>query len=216
MLYTHSTCRYIANLIDLCTHVCSLLAYISFQGFSPPLSCTPTDYVYKGEVCKDTLLALKQCIFNQPPDNSEDVRINISTATDVLISERLSTIGVQYLQTLNPSQECVAELVPFLCQYLFTPCDERGVAYYPSSEDCVYIRDQVCAREWEEITRIPTVAEYLPNCESLPDDSLCNIGKLYVHMCIHSIKLISVKKHAVIVSTKGVYTTGMVYMHVGL
>ena len=148
------------------------------NGVNPQLSCTPTEYVYTGEVCKDTLLALKQCIFNQPPDNSEDVRINISTAIDSEMSEQLTTIGVQYLQTLNPSQECVAELVPFLCQYLFTPCDERGVAYYPSSEDCVYIRDQVCAREWEEIPN-----DYLPNCESLPVDSLCNIGKLFIYTC---------------------------------
>ena len=144
------------------------------NGSDPRPSCTPTKYT--GEICKSTFLGLQHCILNQ----SIGGNINIS-AVNQHILEQMIMFGVGIH---NLSQECKAVLIPFLCQYLLTPCDERGIAYYPSLEDCVYIRDQVCAVVWDKVVRIP---DQLPSCESLPVESVCKPGELLgaIHLHCH-------------------------------
>ena len=63
------------------------------------------------------------------------------------------------------SEECTNVVLHFVCQYVYPPCDGNGSALTITNEQCVNIRDEVCAQEW----RIILNTEYrtlLPDCEA--------------------------------------------------
>jgi len=62
------------------------------------------------------------------------------------------------------SDECSATVLPFLCQYVYPPCDGNGSAQFITKEQCINIRDEVCASEWS-IAISTKLGSLLPTCE---------------------------------------------------
>ena len=63
------------------------------------------------------------------------------------------------------SEECSAAVFPFLCQYVYPPCDSNGSTHFITQEQCINIRDDLCEAEW----RIAMTIEHgnlLPVCET--------------------------------------------------
>jgi len=54
--------------------------------------------------------------------------------------------------------------LPFLCQYVYPPCDGNGSAKFITQEQCINIRDEVCALEWS-IAINTELGNLLPICE---------------------------------------------------
>ena len=77
----------------------------------------------------------------------------------------------EYLAFITKS--CREVVLPFLCQYIFPPCDvNSGGVNYISKTQCTSIRDAVCSVEWNLITRtFSSAASLLPNCENFNDDN---------------------------------------------
>ena len=87
---------------------------------------------------------------------------------------------------ISPSPECRAAVEPFLCLYLFGLCDSSGVAYGPSSEECVFISTDVCASEWSQANSllIQVGRSPLPECTSFPSTATDISGKLAVSQAV--------------------------------
>ena len=80
------------------------------------------------------------------------------------------------LQTYSSviSKECLAAVIPFLCQYVYPPCDGNGSAQFITQEQCINARDGVCKAEWRIAMPIAltTGQEYLlPVCETFSNDA---------------------------------------------
>jgi len=66
------------------------------------------------------------------------------------------------------SEKCIDAVLPFVCQYVYPPCDGNGSVLSITNEQCLNVRDEVCAQEW----RIVMNTEYrtlLPDCEMKND-----------------------------------------------
>ena len=62
------------------------------------------------------------------------------------------------------SKECLVAVMPFLCQYVYPPCDGNGSAQFITQEQCVSIRDGVCKSEWS-FAKATIYGYLLPTCE---------------------------------------------------
>ena len=62
------------------------------------------------------------------------------------------------------SEKCSAAVMPFICQYVYPPCDIDGSPLLVTQKQCIYIRDDVCAKEWR-IAMTMTQGSLLPVCE---------------------------------------------------
>ena len=82
---------------------------------------------------------------------------------------------VNGLSFLNPSQQCKEAIIPFLCISIFNLCDSSNTLHTITREDCLYIRDDVCARVWHTAVNF-LGADVLPVCEDLPDITIECIG----------------------------------------
>ena len=60
--------------------------------------------------------------------------------------------------------------MPFLCQYVYPPCDGNGSIQFITQEQCVNIRNKVCKREWR-IAMITKHRNLLPVCEIFGTDN---------------------------------------------
>ena len=69
------------------------------------------------------------------------------------------------------SQQCQDAALPFLCQYIFPPCDvSDGNVDFIGRTQCINIRDAICSFEWNFVLKTPS-ASLLPNCENFNDDN---------------------------------------------
>ena len=68
------------------------------------------------------------------------------------------------------SKECLAVVMPFLCQYVYPPCDGNGSAQFITEEQCINIRDDVCKTEWK-IAMATEQRNLLPVCETFGADN---------------------------------------------
>ena len=68
------------------------------------------------------------------------------------------------------SEECSAAIMPFLCQFVYPPCDGNGSRQFITQEQCVNIRDEVCEREWR-LAMITDQRNLLPVCETFGSDN---------------------------------------------
>jgi hypothetical protein len=69
---------------------------------------------------------------------------------------------------LSPSEQCVEALVPFACLFVFQLCDSKGHLHTVLRKDCLELRDDICAAEWNQaVTFLGN--EILPVCEDLPN-----------------------------------------------
>ena len=72
--------------------------------------------------------------------------------------------------TQYASKPCQDIALPFLCQYIFPPCNvSSGDVNYINQAGCVDVRDGVCSFEWNVVMNTPS-ASLLPNCEHFDDD----------------------------------------------
>ena len=75
----------------------------------------------------------------------------------------------------NVSEECSADLLPFICQYVYPPCDGDGSPLLVTEEQCVNIRDDVCANEWK-IAMTTELKPLLPVCEEFREGDNSGAG----------------------------------------
>ena len=68
------------------------------------------------------------------------------------------------------SEECLAAVMPFLCQYVYPPCDGNGSRQFITQEQCVDIRDEVCEIEWR-LAMNTQQGNLLPVCETFSTDN---------------------------------------------
>ena len=73
--------------------------------------------------------------------------------------------------TVYASEQCQDAALPFLCQYIFPPCDvsDDNVDFIGRTQ-CINIRDAICSFEWSVVMATPS-ASLLPNCENFNDDN---------------------------------------------
>ena len=68
------------------------------------------------------------------------------------------------------SSQCRDAVLPFLCQYVFPPCDIiSGNVNFISKTECTNIRDVVCSFEWNVVIKTPS-GSLLPNCENFDEN----------------------------------------------
>lgn len=78
----------------------------------------------------------------------------------------------QYLPLITKS--CRDVVLPFLCQYMFPPCNASSDdVNFISKAQCTNIRDSVCFTEWNLVANLRTsssVVSLLPNCENFGNE----------------------------------------------
>ena len=73
--------------------------------------------------------------------------------------------------TVYASKQCRDAALPFICQYIFPPCNvsDDNVDFIGQTQ-CINIRDAVCSSEWHFImTKYTSLASLLPKCENFND-----------------------------------------------
>lgn len=69
------------------------------------------------------------------------------------------------------SETCQDAALPFLCQYIFPPCDiSNGDVSFINQIECINIRDMVCPAEWNFVRISSALNSLLPNCEIFDDN----------------------------------------------
>ena len=136
-------------------------------------SCTAE--LYRGQICRGTLLARQSCLGNSSTGNNYTGEVYIPVRGDQDVREQLASQLLLGLQSLPANSRCQRTLVvPFLCSFLFRLCDSNGELYLPSSEECRVVTEDLCQSEFQlAMALIANNANLqLPQCESLPDTSL--------------------------------------------
>ena len=131
---------------------------------------------YSGLVCREVFSSLQTCFSGEmsPPP-----ALNIPSLIDQEAGERDAMKLVNGLSFLNSSPQCREAIMPFLCLYIFTLCDSSNNLRTTLREDCLELRDNICAEEWSQAVGFlgPGV---LPLCEDLPDITDECIGKFLI------------------------------------
>lgn len=95
----------------------------------------------------------------------------LSTTFNSAITEEQLLMFFTILKSFSTliSKECASAVLPFLCQYVYPPCDDDGSVHFLTQEQCVNIRDQVCVSEWR-IAMATELGLLLPVCEVIGND----------------------------------------------
>ena len=125
--------------------------------------CSPE--IYTGTVCRSELQSLQSCI----PDLYNSTEVYVSSNGRQSELERQLTTLLGGLKLIKPSLACQSAVVPFICFYYFSLCDD-GELYLPSSEDCITIASETCAVELQMAVSI-LGRESLPQCDLLSASS---------------------------------------------
>jgi hypothetical protein len=132
--------------------------------FNTSSSCLQVEF-YTGDICEEPLTMLQTCfsgVTTPPP------ALDIPSTVDQETGERNALNLVNGLPLLNPSPQCREAIIPFLCLYTFTLCDSSNNLHTILREDCLELRDDICAEEW--IQAVGFLGNgVLPVCEDLPD-----------------------------------------------
>ena len=101
---------------------------------------------------------------SQLVDETSLLTIKLKGVSDHEINKFVRTIKQH---ALKPCQDAA---LPFLCQYIFPPCNvSSGDVNYISQAECINVRDAVCSFEWNYVMNTPS-ASLLPNCENFDDN----------------------------------------------
>ena len=97
---------------------------------------------------------------------------NLTVITNSAIEEQQLSTFFHILKSLSSliSEECLMAVTPFLCQYVYPPCDGNENVKLITQEQCINIRDQVCVSEWK-IAMGTKLRSFLPNCEAMDTDN---------------------------------------------
>ena len=120
---------------------------------------------YSGEVCRDELTSLQKCFFGA---TTPSPALNIPTSISQDSSEEQAMSLANGLSLLNPTEECIEAIVPFLCLALFPLCDHDNNLRTISREDCLSLRDEICVDPWRMAVQF-LGSGVLPICEDLAD-----------------------------------------------
>ena len=103
----------------------------------------------------------------QATNNSLTVIVN-----SAITEQQLSTLFSYALEDFSSliSVECSVTVIPFICQYVYPPCDSNGSANFITKEQCINIRDEVCISEWRFLMATRFVS-LLPICEVINSDN---------------------------------------------
>jgi hypothetical protein len=101
--------------------------------------------------------------------------VTIPSTVDQETGEGNALNLVNGLSFLNPSPQCREAIMPFLCLYTFTLCDSSNNLHTILREDCLELRDDICAEEWNQAVGFLGNG-VLPVCEDLPDITVKCIG----------------------------------------
>ena len=134
---------------------------------------------YSGRICTEAFTSLQACFSG---DTSPPPAPNIPSLIDQQAGERDAMNLVNGLSLLSPSPQCREAIIPFLCLSTFTLCDSSNHLHTILREDCLKLRDDICAEEWRQAVAIlgPGV---LPVCEDLRDANDECIGMAYSITC---------------------------------
>jgi len=126
-------------------------------------------------VCSDYLTLLTDT-------NSTVTTLFNSTINEAQVSELFHLL--QRLSSLV-NDECFAAVMPFICQYVYPPCDDHGSPLLITQEQCIDIRDGVCAKEWR-FAITTELGKLLPNCEAVQSESnFSSVGNSSVPLNCH-------------------------------
>jgi len=90
---------------------------------------------------------------------------NLTTLHSTLISEEDVVAFFRALDTQS-TPSCVEASKPFICQYVFPPCDSNGDYELVTEDQCLYVQDEACPVEWL------LAKSFFPNL--IPDCGLLN------------------------------------------
>ena len=133
---------------------------------------------YNGETCFSELRNWQQCFSQQATTASADIYLPSNINPEE--TEKLAISYFHSLPILSPSKECMTDLRPFLCLYLFGSCDLNNQSHQVTQADCERLRDGVCAPEWAQAERL-LGSGALPQCGdfSSQEEESCR-GKVIV------------------------------------
>ena len=97
------------------------------------------------------------------------------TLTTMVNSDITEQQVLLFLANLNNlpdliSEECSVAIMPFLCQYVYPPCDGNGSTQFITKEQCINIREDVCELEWK-FAMATNFGSLLPFCEAFDASS---------------------------------------------
>ena len=125
-----------------------------------------------------------------------EITVNDDTLTTLssnVITEQQLSEFFSILESVSAvvSEECSAVVKPFLCQYVYPPCDGNGSVQFITQEQCVNIRDDMCETEWR-IAMSTEQGNLLPVCETFGTDnkssSITNINDTEPLRCHYQFK----------------------------
>ena len=102
---------------------------------------------------------------------------NVTTLRSEIVSEQDVAMFFSALDTHTNivSEECREATKPFICHYIFPPCENNGGYRFISKDQCLNLQHVVCAREW--IIALSIAPELVPDCERLNDTFGKNAGR---------------------------------------
>lgn len=134
---------------------------------------------YTGDVCREALTSLQTCFsgVTSPP------ALNIPSVIDQQTGEKDAMYLVNGLTFLGSSPECTEAIMPILCLSIFTLCDSSNLLHTIPREDCLELRDNICAEEWGQALGF-LGAGVLPVCEDQLNITEECVGRYYSDMQI--------------------------------
>ena len=121
---------------------------------------------YSGEVCRDELMSLQMCfsgVTSPPP------ALNIPSSIDQKTSESDAMSVMNSFSLFSYNQQCNEAIMPFLCLSIFSLCDSNSTLHTIQRQDCLDIRDDICASGWSEVELFLGTGVF-PVCEDLQAD----------------------------------------------
>lgn len=92
---------------------------------------------------------------------------NTTTLRSEIVSEQDVATFFLALDTYTSivTKECREATKPFICRYVFPPCDNNGGYQFITKDECLNLQHVVCASEW--IIALSIAPELVPDCEQL-------------------------------------------------
>ena len=129
---------------------------------------------YEGLHCKEVLQSRYMCLLGK---NSIDIYISSRHNDYMKLESDIADLLFALNTFIRPSKECKAQVIPFLCFFMFGLCSETNNDHQPTAAECFHVKDNVCKSEWERASDL--LSRYgkqrLPECGSLSssDELLC-------------------------------------------
>ena len=96
---------------------------------------------------------------------------NITTLRSEIVSEQDVATFFLALDTYTNvvTKQCREATKPFICRYVFPPCDNNGGYQSITKNECLNLQNVVCASEW--IIALSIAPELVPDCKQLNNTS---------------------------------------------